>query len=97
MLKGARGFEDQTSDNKVQRAPYAAAKSKDGKHWVITAWEPCKRTWEHPKCPCLHSDAKIPDCKPGASQTIHGRLWFYEGTDLDAELKRLEITGWKNR
>ena len=40
MLKGAREFARQTNENKVFAPPYAACRSDDGRHWVITAWTP---------------------------------------------------------
>jgi hypothetical protein len=95
LLKGAKGFEQQDNDNKVFRGPYAAAKSRDGKRWIIMAWQPPHRTWGNPPCPCLHSDPKFPDCEPGATERVHGRLWFYEGADIDGELKRLDASGWR--
>lgn len=96
MLKGALGFEAQTNDNKVFKAPYAAAHDRDGTRWVITAWEPCHRPWANERCPCLHSDPKFPDCAPGDTQRLRGWLSFYEGEDLDAELERIEATGWRS-
>lgn len=96
MLKGAAGFEEQTNDNKVFRKPYVAVKSKTGDGWIITAWEPGDRAWGNAPCPCLHSDPKFPDCAPGETQRLRGWLSFYEGTDLDAELQRIEGTGWKS-
>ena len=95
MLKKLKGFEPQSNDNKVFRAPYSACKSADGKRWVIWAWEPCQRAWGNAPCPCLHSDPQFPDCPPG--QTRHARGWFsfYEGADLDAELARVERTNWR--
>lgn len=96
MLKGARGFEAQTNDNKRFRAPYAAGASADGKRWVITAWEPQSRAWGNAKCPCLHSDPKFPDCAPGETKRAVGWLSFYEGTDIDAELARIDRTGWRD-
>jgi hypothetical protein len=95
MLKGAVGFEAQTNDNKVIKEPYVACKSADGKRWIVTAWDPCHRGWANPKCPCLHSDPKFPDCGPGETTKVKGVLWFYEGADLDAELRRMEDTGWR--
>jgi hypothetical protein len=94
MLKGAAGFEAQTNDNKVFRKPYSAARSTTGDRWVITAWEPCHRPWGNAKCPCLHSDPKFADCEPGATVRLKGWLSFYEGTDIDAEFKRIDATGW---
>ena len=53
-----------------------------------------KRTWENPPCPCNHADPQFPDCQPGESHAVHGRVSFYQGTGIQAELKRLgEI--WK--
>jgi peptidoglycan/xylan/chitin deacetylase (PgdA/CDA1 family) len=97
LLKGARGFEEQTSANKVLSSPYAACRSSDGKHWVITAWEPCQRTWDNPQCPCLHSDPKFPDCAPGQTVRVRGWLSFYQGTDLQAEFRRIDLAGWRHR
>lgn len=95
MLKGAKGFEGQTSENKIVRKPYVAAKSRDGQRWVITAWEPCHRPWDNPKCPCLHSDPKFPDCPPGETKRLHGWLSFYEGNDFEAECRRIDATRWR--
>jgi hypothetical protein len=95
MLKGAAGFAKQTNDNKVFAAPYAAARSDDGQRWVIMAWEPNHRTWGNAPCPCLHSDPKFPDCPPGETSHLYGRLWFYEGADVRAEFERLDKTGWR--
>jgi hypothetical protein len=95
LLKGAAGFQQQSNDNKVFRGPYVACRSADGKRWIITAWEPCHRGWANPPCPCLHSDPKLPDCAPGQTQRVRGWLSFYTGTDLDAELRRIDQTGWR--
>lgn len=95
MLKGAAGFEDQTADNKVFDAPYAACRSRDGRHWVIAAWVPCHRTWANAPCPCLHSDPKFPDCAPGQTRRIKGWLSFFDGDDVKAEFRRIDATGWR--
>ncbi len=95
MLKGAVGLEEQIADNKLLSPPYAACRSADGRRWVITAWEPCHRAWSNPPCPCLHSDPKFADCPPGATVRIQGWLSFYEGTDITAEFKRIDATGWR--
>lgn len=97
MLKGAPGFEDQTADNKVFQNPYAACRSRDGRHWVITAWVPNHRTWSNAPCPCLHSDPKFPDCAPGQTERLKGWLSFFEGTDIKAELRRIDATGWRGQ
>jgi hypothetical protein len=95
MLKGAPEFAQLTDENKVLRAPYAACRSPDDRRWVITAWVPCFRPWANAKVPCLHSDPQFPDCPPGETSRLRGWLSFYEGADLDAEIKRIEATGWR--
>lgn len=94
MLKGAAGFTKQTNDNKLFQSPYVACRSETGDHWIITAWQPCHRPWGNPPCPCLHSDPKFPDCPPGETRTLQGWLSFYTGTDIQAELKRLDKVAW---
>jgi len=95
MLKAAAGFNALTNENKVFANPYVAARSDDGTRWVITAWDPCHRPWANAPVPCLHSDPKFPDCPPGATQRLRGRLSFYEGTDIHAEFARIDQTGWR--
>ncbi len=95
MLKAMAGFAAQTADNKVLRAPYAACRDESGRRWVITAWEPVHRAWQNPPVPCLHSDPEFPDCPPAGTVRAHGRLWFWEGEDIEAELGRLDATGWR--
>jgi hypothetical protein len=94
MLKGARGFEQQTNENKLVEKPYVACHDAQGDRWIITAWEHCLRPWSNPKCPCMHSDPQFPDCEPGKSQRIRGWLSFYEGDDILAELKRIAKLDW---
>lgn len=94
MLKGAEGFTAQTNENKLFRAPYVACHDESGTRWVITAWVPNHRSWGNQRCPCLHSDPKFPDCPPGETRTLRGWLSFYEGTDIEGELKRLESLAW---
>ncbi len=96
MLKGAKGFNAQAIDNKVFRAPYVAVRNDEGNRWIITAWSPNHRAWANAPVPCLHSDPKFPDCPPGQTKHLNGWLSFYEGNDLDAELDRIEATGWRS-
>jgi len=95
MLKGADGFDQQTNDNKKFADGYAVAGSIDGTRWIISGWDPIHRAWGNAPCPCLHSDPKFPDCAPGETQHLRGWLSFYQGDDIDAELKRVESTGWR--
>ena len=95
MLRGAADFAQQTQENKVFRSPYAAVRNEAGDRWVITAWENCSRPWGNTNCPCLHSDPKFPDCAAGETQRLRGWLSFYEGTDIDEELRRIETINWR--
>lgn len=95
LLKGAEGFRAQNNDNKFFSGPYAACRSADGRRWIITGWDPIHRGWANPKCPCIHADPKFPDCAPGATQRLVGWLSFYEGTDIRAEIQRIDRTGWR--
>ncbi|MFO0870996.1 MAG: polysaccharide deacetylase family protein [Pirellulales bacterium] len=89
MLSGAPEFAARSNDNKVIRSPFVACRNAVGDRWVITAWSHCVRPWANPPCPCVHSDPQFPDCEPGQTQQLHGRLRFYSGTDIDGELERL--------
>jgi len=89
MLKNAKDFNALTNDNKVLKTPFGAVKSKTGDRWIIMAWKPCHRPWGNAKVPCLHSDPKFPDCKPGQTVKVIGWLSFYEGSNLDTELERI--------
>jgi peptidoglycan/xylan/chitin deacetylase (PgdA/CDA1 family) len=95
MLARLKGFDQLTNNNKVFAAPFAACKDATGTRWVITGWERCGRAWGNPPCPCLHADPVVEDCPPGATRGVRGWLSFYEGTDIDAELKRLKEVAFK--
>jgi hypothetical protein len=95
MLGHLTGFEAQSNDNKLFRAPYCAARSSEGARWIISAWSPCQRAWGNAPCPCLHSDPQFPDCEPGQTATVRGWLSFYEGTDVDAEIARIDEIDWQ--
>ncbi|GDX40961.1 hypothetical protein LBMAG21_12530 [Armatimonadota bacterium] len=89
MLRGAEGFNAQSNGNKVLQSPFAVCGSEDGLRWIVTAWERCGRAWANPPCPCLHSDPIFPECAPGKTVRLQGRLAFYEGSGIQSELKRL--------
>ena len=97
MPKMAKGFAQQTNENKVLTNPYVACRSDDGQRWIITAWENCDRPWANPRCPCFHSDPKFPDLEPGQMHRLRGWLSFYEGADIEAEFERIEKTGWRKQ
>lgn len=92
MLGYAKGFESQDNETKRFQAPFAIAGNRTQDRWVITAWTPIQRSWGNPPCPCLHADPQFPDCEPGETVRVRGWLSFYEGTDVDAELKRITST-----
>lgn len=95
MLRGASGFELQTNENKLLSSPYAACRNAAGNRWIITSWDPLDRVWANPPCPCFHSDPKLPDCEPGKTVRARGGLWFYEGKEIEAEIRRIEGTKWR--
>jgi len=95
MLAGLTGFDKLTNENKVFASPFAACKDATGKRWIITGWERCGRAWGNPPCPCLHADPVVEDCPAGETKTVRGWLSFYEGTDIDAELKRLKTIAFE--
>jgi peptidoglycan/xylan/chitin deacetylase (PgdA/CDA1 family) len=76
LLKGAPSFNAQTNENKVFGKTAAAVRSSSGNRWIVTEWERCGRTWGNALCPCLHSDPVLPDCAPGQTVRVTGRLWF---------------------
>jgi hypothetical protein len=91
-LKGAPEFNEQTRDNKLFRPPSAGVHSRNGDRWILTTWERVQRAWGQPLVPCLHADPVFPDCPPGETVRLRGRLWFYEGKDPAAELERVSAT-----
>ena len=86
MLNGAPDFRSQTLDNKVFDPPVAAVRSDNGRRWSLVAWERAGRCWGNARCPCIHSDPVFPDCKPGQTVRLAGRLWFFEGESPDREI-----------
>jgi hypothetical protein len=90
MFKGLAGFEKQSDEGVVTKAPYIARNATGADRWVITAWKPLNRNWSNPPVPCIHADPKFPDIAPGETRVVRGILGFYEGSDLAAEIARLE-------
>lgn len=86
MLKAAVGFGTATTDNKTFESPVAAVRSADGERWILTAWDNAGRVWGNKDCPCMHSDPLLPDCQPGDTVRVRGRLWFVEGSEISSEI-----------
>ena len=97
LLKFAKGFEQQTNDNKLFWGPYAACGNDARDRWIIMAWDPIHRTWGNQDCPCLHADPQFPDCPPGETKRLHGRFSFFEGTNVFREMLRIDRTEWRRR
>jgi peptidoglycan/xylan/chitin deacetylase (PgdA/CDA1 family) len=91
LLKGAPEFNRQTNDNKVFQLPGGAVRSAKGNRWILTRWEPAGRVWGNQAVPCLHSDPNMPDSPFGTTVRARGRLWFYEGNDVERELQREDL------
>jgi peptidoglycan/xylan/chitin deacetylase (PgdA/CDA1 family) len=94
MLREAAGFNALNNANRFEQSPYAAVQNEDGNRWIITVWQHCVRPWSNQYCPCMHSDPQFPDCGPGQTQRLRGRLSFYEGTDIKSEFARIAATRW---
>ena len=90
MLKMATEFNGLTNDNKIFNSPVAAVRSEDGDHWIITAWNGGNHEWGNEDCPCLHSDPRLPDCRPGETVSVTGKILFYSGTDIEDKTNSLK-------
>jgi hypothetical protein len=93
MLKGAPDFNAQTNDNKMSDKPAVAVHSINKNRWIATAWSHAGRAWTNPPVPCLHSDPVFPDCPPGETKTVRGRLFFHDGPDINPEINRRRAAG----
>ncbi|HAV62082.1 MAG TPA: hypothetical protein DCY13_06920, partial [Verrucomicrobiales bacterium] len=82
----------QSNGNKRLEKPFTLARSQNGDRWIITAWEQCDRPWANPPVPCIHSTDRQRRLAPGETGRLRGWLWYYEGTDIQGELKRLRST-----
>jgi hypothetical protein len=92
MLKGAPGFNEQTGDNKLTDGRVIAVHSRDRRRWIVTVWDEAA-PWQNPPVPCLHSDPSFPDLAPGEEAAVRGRLFFFEGEDVRAEIARRRSDG----
>ena len=86
MFKGAGDFDELTNDNKIFRKAVAAINSEQKDKWILTAWERCGHVWGNEGCPCMHSDPVFPDCAPGDTVRVNGKIWFTENENLNAEI-----------
>jgi len=96
MLKAAPGFKEQNQERKEYDQPLAVVKALGADRYLLLAFERCGHVWGNEKCPCVHSDPVLPDAAPGERVSVRGRLWFYEGVDIQTEKKRVleEMRNW---
>lgn len=94
MLAYMDGFNQQTTNNKVFTPMAVACGNPAGTKWILYAWQSCKRGWGSDLCPCLHSDPQFPDIPVGKSVVLRGWLSFYEGTEVDSALARVNKMPW---
>lgn len=90
MMKGAPEFAALTNQNKVFGKSSTAVRGQTGKRWIVTAWQRTGRVWGNTKVPCMHSDPVLPDCAPGATVRVRGRLWFHEGAAIEPVLAQAD-------
>ena len=88
MLGQAKGYQALTNSNKIIKCPLVAVHSDPGYRWILTAWENCTHPWGNPDCPCMHADPSFPDCPPGETVKLHGKLWFYYGRSIESEIEK---------
>lgn len=88
MLKGVPAFAALSNANKRFGKNVAAVGDESGRRWVLTAWQHAIRLWGNPRVPCLHVDPIFDDCEPGQTVRLRGRLWFYQGSNIEAEMER---------
>jgi hypothetical protein len=74
MFRNAPGFTAQTNDNKTLGERVATVRA--GERAIHVEWTPVQRVWGNPRCPCMHSDPRFPDCRPGEAVEAQGRMWF---------------------
>ncbi len=88
MPNGVKAMTAHTNENKVYDIPVSACYIEGTNRWVLTAWDRCWNTWGNKYCPCYHSDPAFPDCEPGQTVEVKGRIWFYEGGDIQGEIDK---------
>lgn len=82
MLKGAVGFNAQEPLVSRIDGSVIAVRAAEADRWIITSWHPLHRVWQNPPVPCIHADPVFPDCEPGKTVSVSGKLRFYEGTNV---------------
>ncbi len=86
MLKGADDYAQLDNLNKVFSPNTAAVKFANSDQWIITNWENAFNNWGNADVPCFHTDPKFPDCEPGDTVALKGKLWFYKGNNIEKQM-----------
>lgn len=86
MLKEADGYTQLDNLYKVFCPKTVAVKSANSDQWIVTSWEHTFNCWGNADVPCFHTDPKFPDCQPGDTVRLNGKLWFYEGNNIEEQM-----------
>ncbi len=86
MLKGADGYTQLDNLNKKFTKNSASARSVNSDQWIITRWEHTFNSWGNSDVPCFHADPQFPDCAPGDTVRLKGKLWFYNGNNVEEQM-----------
>jgi peptidoglycan/xylan/chitin deacetylase (PgdA/CDA1 family) len=89
MLKAAPGFNAQDKERKHYDGPVVSIQAEGKDRWMLLAFEQCKRAWDNPKCPCMHSDPTLPDAPAGERVSVQGKLRFHEGPGVEEAIAKL--------
>jgi len=90
FLKCATGFNEQTDANKLFDPPIAAVHNSEKTRWILMGFEKCGRAWGAPPCPAMNTDPYFTNCPPGETVRASGRIWFYEGSDVIAQIMKVK-------
>jgi hypothetical protein len=91
IMTGAAGdFDGLTNENKLFEDPVVAVQSEKRDRWILTAWERCHHAWGNENCPCMHSDPQLPDCPPGDTVRVSGKLWFSSQGNPESEIEKIK-------
>jgi hypothetical protein len=90
MFTNAPEFNVQSNENKIFDCPITAVHSTDSSRWIITGWDNCINAWGNEDCPCMHADPIFPECNPGETVQLSGKIWFYKGSNINSKIKEIK-------
>jgi len=65
--------------NDVGDFPLLARRIPGRNAWIAWIWPVVQEYFGNTACPCMHMDPILPDCPPGQSRAMFGRMVFFEG------------------